>query len=57
MYKSLRVGQELKLPALGAQPSVLPHFTGVDHDQVQSMKVSEDLKLKAKPRTYTQHRF
>jgi hypothetical protein len=49
MYKSLRVDQELKLSALGAQPSVLPHFAGVDHDEIQAIKVNDDLRRKGKP--------
>lgn len=57
ILKSLKVDQELKLPAAGAQPSVLPHFENIEGDQIQVMRVPDELKRKGKPSPYIQHRF
>ena len=42
---------------LSSQPSVVPQFANVDYDEMESFKVTDELRRKGRPAPYAQHRF
>ena len=39
------------------QPSVLPHFSNVDPNEMETYRVTDELKRKGRPSPHTQHKF